>query len=232
MPNKKIFLISSVFITLEIILGILIQFTHSYLHIILCYSSVVLAFIFSFLFITKQDLLLPQLGLLFTAFADLFLVVITPMLQVPAMICFSITQMCYFFRIYLNQTSKQEKLIHLISRVISSVLIIIITIIVLKENTDFLSLISTFYYINLVINIIFAFMQSKKSILFPIGLLLFACCDLQIGLNILNSSYINIENILILDFIANPPFNLAWLFYVPSQTLIALSTINNKTSTN
>ena len=84
----------------------------------------------------------------------------------------------------------------------------------------------------LIENIIFAFKQKESSILFPIGLLLFACCDLQVGLIVLNSSYINIENNLILNFIVDPPFNLVWLFYVPSQTLIALSIIKDKTSTN
>ena len=232
MYNKKIIIISSVFIALEIILGILIQFTHNNLHVALCYSSVVIACLFLLLFTSKKNYLPTQLGLVFTVFADLFLVVIEPMLQIPAMICFSITQICYFIRIYLNQKIKKEKLIHLIVRLVSSILIIVITFMVLKENTDFLSIISTFYYINLVINIIFAFRQTKSSVLFPIGLLFFACCDLQIGLNILNSSYINIENNIILNFIANPPFNIAWLFYVPSQTLIALSIINDKTSTN
>ena len=163
--------------------------------------------------------------------ADLFLVVITPMLQIPAMICFSITQICYFIRIYTNQESKKEKLIHIVIRTSGIILILILTLIVLKEKTDFLSLISTFYYINLIVNIIFAFKQSNQSLLFPIGLLLFACCDLQVGLNVLNSSYINIENNVVLNFIANPPFNLAWAFYVPSQTLIALSLIKDKTST-
>ena len=154
------------------------------------------------------------------------------MLQIPAMICFSITQICYFLRLYFNQSSQKEKTIHLIIRSFFSILIIIITFIVLKENTDFLSVISTFYYINLIINIIYAFKQKNQSLLFPIGLLLFACCDLQVGLNVLNSSYINIENNPIISFIVNPPFNLAWLFYVPSQTLIALSILNDKTSTS
>lgn len=231
MLNKKTIIISSVFITLEIILGILIQFTRGNLHITLCYSSVIIACLFSLLFISFKDYMTIQIGLLFTVLADLFLVVLTPMLQVPAMICFSITQLSYFIRIYFNQTTKKEKMIHLIIRSISCLFIIILTIIILKENTDFLSLIPTFYYANLIVNIIFAFRQTKKSILFPIGLLLFACCDLQVGLSVLNSSYINIENSVILNFICNPPFNIAWFFYVPSQTLIALSTINEKTST-
>ena len=229
--NRKTLLITGLFIIIEIILGILIQFSHHTLHIVLCYSSVVLACVFSFVFITKKDFFLTQLGLLFTVFADLFLVVITPMLQIPAMICFSITQMCYFLRLYLNENSKKEKLIHIITRITTSILIIIITIIVLKEKTDFLSIISTFYYANLLINIIFAFRKSNKSILFPIGLLLFSLCDLQIGIKILNDSYINVSNNIILEFLSDPPFNFAWFFYVPSQTLIALSTVYNKTST-
>ncbi len=232
MNNLKTIIISSVFITLEIILGILIQFTSDYINIIFSYASVVIAATFPLFFMNNKNYLFIQIGLLFTAFADLFLVVITPMLQIPAMICFTITQTCYFLRLYYNQLSQKEKIIHLVIRVFLSILIIIITFIVLKENTDFLSVISTFYYINLIINIIYAFKQKKQSLLFPIALLLFACCDLQVGLNVLNSSYINIENNPVINFIVNPPFNLAWLFYVPSQTLIALSILNDKTSTS
>ena len=232
MNNLKTIIISSVFIALEIIFGILIQFTSDYLNVIFSYTSVVIAATFPILFIHSKNYLFIQIGLLFTTFADLFLVVITPMLQIPAMICFSITQICYFLRLYFNQSSQKEKTIHLIIRSFFSILIIIITFIVLKENTDFLSVISTFYYINLIINIIYAFKQKNQSLLFPIGLLLFACCDLQVRLNVLNCSYINIENNPIISFIVNPPFNLAWLFYVPSQTLIALSILNDKTSTS
>ena len=108
MYNKKIIIISSVFIALEIILGILIQFTHNNLHVALCYSSVVIACLFLLLFTSKKNYLPTQLGLVFTVFADLFLVVIEPMLQIPAMICFSITQICYFIRIYLNQKIKKQ----------------------------------------------------------------------------------------------------------------------------
>lgn len=231
MNKLKTIIISSVFITLEIILGTLIQFTTDNLNIIFSYASIIIAATFPLLFMNHKNYLFIQIGLLFTAFADLFLVVITPMLQIPAMICFTITQICYFIKLYFNQSSQKEKTIHLVIRGFFSVLIIIITFIVLKDNTDFLSVISTFYYINLLINIIYAFKQKDKSLLFPIGLLLFACCDLQVGLIVLNSSYINIENNPIINFIVDPPLNLVWLFYVPSQTLIALSILNDKTST-
>ena len=93
---------------------------------------------------------------------------------------------------------------------------------------DLLTLISAFYYANLISNIIFAFKQTKVSILFPIGLLLFALCDLQVGISYVNDYYISFANIPILNFIANPPINLAWVFYTPSQVLISLSIIKFK----
>ena len=137
MNKYKTIIISSVFIALEIILGILIQFTSSYLNVIFSYASVVLATAFPLLFMKSKNYIFIQIGLLFTTLADLFLVVITPMLQIPAMICFSITQLCYFSRLYFNQSSQRAKTMHLIIRCFFSILIIIITFIILKENTDF-----------------------------------------------------------------------------------------------
>ena len=134
MNKYKTIIISSVFIALEIILGILIQFTSSYLNVIFSYASVVLATAFPLFFMKSKNYIFIQIGLLFTTLADLFLVVITPMLQIPAMICFSITQLCYFSRLYFNQSSQRAKTMHLIIRCFFSILIIIITFIILKEK--------------------------------------------------------------------------------------------------
>ncbi len=218
-----------IFITIELLLFILIQISDTPLLNIFQFISVVLACLFVLLFIKKdKDYIYTQIGLICTVCADLFLVVIKPMYQVPAMCFFSITQICYALRIFYNQQNKKDKLTHLIIRSIASSIILIITIIVLKNKTDFLSLISVFYYINLIINILYAFIGSKNSLIFAIGLLLFACCDLLIGLEVLNSSYIKIKEGSILYYLCNPGFNLAWCFYVPSQVLIALSIIKNK----
>ena len=145
------------------------------------------------------------------------------------MIFFSITQICYFIRIYLSQNDRKIRIIHLIVRILLVVIALIATIIVLKENTDLLSLISLFYYANLLVNVVFSFITNKKSLLFSIGLACFAMCDLFIGFSVLNDSYIELKEGTLLYFLANPGFNIAWIFYVPSQTLIALSNINFKT---
>ena len=173
----------------------------------------------------NRNYIYTQIGLVCTVCADLFLVVIEPMYQIPAMCFFSITQICYFLRIYFSQSSNKQKLIHLLIRIIMIVLVLSITTIVLKDKTDFLSIISMFYYTNLIMNIIFASIQYKKSLLFSIGLLLFACCDLLIGLDVLDSSYLEIKEGTFLSFLCNPGFNLAWVFYVPSQMFIALSMV-------
>ena len=89
-----------------------------------------------------------------------------------------------------------------------------------------------FYYANLVINIVFAFVQYKKSRLFAIGLLLFLGCDTLVGINALLTQYITSPNA---QAICNAIFgalNWAWIFYVPSQACLALSLTKFKTKQN
>ena len=69
---------------------------------------------------------------------------------------------------------------------------------------------------------IFAFAQGKRNLVFALGLLFFLCCDTLIGLSCLGQ-YFPIAEDSTLYTVINPGFNLAWAFYVPSQTLIALS---------
>lgn len=225
--HKNTFIIS--FILIEIILGILIQITNGTINTIFSYGAIVLAFLTTLLFINRDKVyILTLVGLLFTCLADLLLVVIEPIHQIPAMIFFSITQICYFLRIYLNHQTSKEKIIHLSIRLILILTAIILTIIVLENNTDLLSIISLFYYANLVSNVIFSLTQLKRSKTFAVGLLCFMVCDLFIGLSILESNYLAIDKTSFLYLLCNPGFNIAWIFYVPSFTLIALSCINKK----
>ncbi|MBR2944492.1 MAG: hypothetical protein IKC16_05325 [Clostridia bacterium] len=192
------------------------------------FTSVLISASFMILSCSKtKSYLFMQIGLACTVFADIFLVVIEPMIQLPAMIFFSGTQICYFLRIFFETKSKKEKLIHLIIRASLTVLVQIITIIVLKEKTDALSLVSMFYYTNLILNVIFAFVHFKKSPVLAIGLLLFLLCDTIIGLDIMASSYISGTALeAVNSFISGA--NWAWIFYVPSQALIASSLIRIK----
>ena len=218
----------ALFILVEIVLTVLVQVTSSKTNTVISFLAIVLACLFAFVMFSKtKDYILTQIALLTTVCADIFLVVLDPIVQIPAMIFFSITQLCYFIRIYMLQDNKKERICHLIIRVIVIVIALIATSIVLKENTDFLSMISMFYYANLLTNIIFSFFI-KKNYLLTLGLIFFACCDLFIGLNVLAESYLGVEDGSLIDKLINIDFNIAWLFYVPSQTLLALSIYKEK----
>jgi hypothetical protein len=155
--------------------------------------------------------------------ADLFLVVIHPIRQLLAMIFFSFVQICYFLRLYFNTESEKEKRIHLILSSSASIIAIIITIIVRTEKTDAVSIISMFYYANLIINIVFAFVLYQSSKLFAIGLLLFLGCDTLVGINALVNQYVTSPNAQAISNAIFGSLNLAWIFYVPSQVMLALS---------
>ena len=227
MNRKNQIILISLFVLLETVLCIAVQITTGLILTAVSFGAVVLAFVFSLITLKKDfNNILISFGLLTSVIADIFLVVINPRIQNIAMISFSITQIFYFIRIYLNTIDKKIKIIHIITRIFIIVLSIFLTIVVLKEKTDFLSIISIFYYANLLLNVVFS-ICIKKFKIFSIGLICFALCDMFIGLNILCSAYIKISEGSLLYFLANPNFNFAWLFYVPSQTLIALSCIKS-----
>ena len=230
MEKKQLSLQILIFIIIELLLTIFVQLTSGVLNTIVSFSAVVCAFLYSLLNFNKNNILII-IGLFTTVCADVFLVVIDPMKQNLAMCFFAITQICYFLYIYNSQNKFQQK-IHIIIRIIIIVISLISTTLVLKDNTDFLSLISLFYYANLVVNIIFAFIIKNKKTLLIMGLILFACCDFVIGISIMGESYLSLKEGTMLYFIANPGFNLAWIFYVPSQTLIALCIKKDYTTPN
>lgn len=220
--NSKI-IAFSVFSFVQAIFLLLVIITRKEYFISICLSCIFLCLCFK----KTKSYLFMQIGLVCTVIADIFLVVIEPIMQLPGMIFFSITQICYFLRLFFETSSKKERRIHLISRVILIFVVILLTIVVLKEKTDALSLVSMFYYTNLVVNIVFAVMHFKKSPLLAIGLLLFLLCDTIIGLNVMAGTYLNVELLVAINgFISGA--NWAWIFYIPSQALIGASLIKFK----
>ena len=119
------------------------------------------------------------------------------------------------------------KIIVTILEVLASIALIAvaeaITVAILRGNTDPLAVISICYYVNLIFNIILAFLQFKNYRLFAIGLVFFLLCDTVIGLQVMSSGYLPIPDGSLLHRILYLPINLAWLFYLPSQVLISLS---------
>ena len=221
--KKMLIICSAVFLAVEAVIGVLLQTVQDQISINLRYTAVILACLFCVLFAEKSlSFLFTELALVCTICADFFLVYIEQRQQLPAMMFFSFTQIAYFLRLYFEDNNKTRKLLHIIIRAAMSIVIILITIAVLGEGSDAVAVVSMFYYANLVLNAIFAFIFIKKNPIFAIGLLLFILCDTVIGLSFINA-YLPISKDSIIYKIIYPDFDLAWAFYLPSQALLAIS---------
>ena len=216
-----------VFLVLELALSLWIQFPTDTPTRYVCYSSVVLAFVFGVTCYKKDyNYLFTVLALAFTVIADYFLVLPESPNQLPGMIFFSVAQLLYAVKLFFSQKDKKARIIHLVVRVALSIIAVTLTVLVLGENADSVGIISMFYYANLVVNIVYAFIT--KNYLFGVGLCLFACCDAIIGLSVMTEGYLPIPDTSFIHKILHPGFNIVWAFYAPSQTLIALSLVKPK----
>ena len=211
------------FCAAEATLGILLQILHGDAVIWTSFGAVVLACLFCTRSFQKTAVYaLTQLALVCTVCADFFLLVHPEQPQFTAMLFFSVTQLSYFARIYLEDTSKKRRLVHAVLRLALPLLALLLTLLVLGGGADRVALISMFYFANLLLNVVFAFLVGKRPTPLAIGLTLFALCDVFVGLSLLDG-YLPVAEGSLLDHLAHPGFNLAWVFYVPAQTLLALS---------
>lgn len=99
----------------------------------------------------------------------------------------------------------------------------VICFVVIRDKTDALAAVSIFYYIHLIMNIVDAILRRKTEPLLTYAFILFILCDTVIGLQVMSGDYLPIPEGSIVHDILFCGFNLAWLFYLPSQVLIALT---------
>lgn len=213
------------FLIAELTLGILLQVLAGRAATWCSYGAVVLACCFAtLLFSQTPRYYLTQAALLTTVCADYFLVLHGAEEKLVAMLFFSLTQLCYFGCIYFTDTSKKARTVHALLRVFVPLLTLVITLLVLGEGADAVALVSMFYFANLLLNVVFAFLLGEKPPLLALGLLLFACCDVFVGLSLIEG-YLPLSRGSLIYRLAHPGFNAAWVFYVPSQSLLALSLV-------
>lgn len=180
------------------------------------YASIVLCFLFALL--GWQNFWIIG-GLACTVGADFFLVVCDPIQQFWGMVFFLGAQSLYAAMLHRSRPGKTLLFLRLGLIAAAEA----VTVAILKDATDPLAVISICYYVNLIFNIVMAFLQFKQYTLLAIGLVFFLLCDTVIGLQVMSGSYLPIPAGSLLDKILSVPFNLAWLFYLPSQVLISLS---------
>ena len=210
------------FLCIETVLGILFQ-TGFGNGAHLRYTTVVLACLFCILFAEMtRDYLTIQLALVATACADFFLVLPSSPNQLPGMLCFSVAQLSYATCLAYSENRPRYLRIQLWSRGILSIVALAVTVAVLGKGADAVALVSVFYYVNLVLNLAFAWTQLPHRILMAVGLSLFLLCDTVIGLSFLDG-YLPVDKTSALYRLIHPNFDLAWAFYLPSQMLLSIS---------
>jgi uncharacterized membrane protein YhhN len=160
-------------------------------------------------------------GLACTVGADFCLVICDPIQQLWGMVFFLAAQT--FYAVHLHRNHKNNVL--LLIRILLTVAAAIIAVIVLKENTDPLALVSICYYANLIMNMVVAFTQWRTNKMLPVALVLFILCDTIIGLQVASTGYLPIPEGSALHNFLFSGFNTSWMFYLPSQVLIALSAV-------
>ncbi len=223
--TKRILNISALSLVLaEAILFVLIQTSKGNVYEMLAYLSVGISLAFALLTILlgMRGMLL-RLGLALTLVADYFLILTEPINEEIGVFVFSLVQLAYFIALIRKAKSARERVVHISLRISLIALLMLVCIIVLGDRIDLLSILSAFYYANLLCNIIFAFVNLPYGLLFALGLLLLALCDLFLGLGFLGENYLGAIEGSFLWWISNSGLNIPWLFYVPSCTLISLS---------
>ena len=222
MPKERncIKILSLIFILIEVALFPLIQLLPADGSAFFSYVAIVCVALFALLTVRgEKDGHFIRLGILFTLFADYFLV-ISYDAELEGVLFFICAQLSYFAYLFAVENRGRVRFFNITTRVALSAVLVFVAFIVLGNDTDALAVASVIYYGNLLVNIVFAFLRYREEKLFAIGLVLFAMCDLCIGLDVLFGAYLKLD--ISGSIFYSAYHNLPWVFYQPSQVFIGL----------
>ncbi len=217
--QDKISLFGFLFIQ-SIIYILLLLYSHQEIFSYLAYAGILLCFCASLLWkkpFPHRHLI--SIALFGTLLSDLILLFFIEY-RLPAMFIFSLVQLAYGAFLFLVED--QKSFFSLFFRLVCILILEMIGLIILKERFDLLVAVSLFYFSNLLCNGFLALFQ-KRWIL-AAGFALFLCCDMLIGIsemrmmNLLSAQSIWYR---VLDL----PVNIFWVFYLPSQVILAASVL-------
>ena len=186
------------------------------------YGLILSCFITSAVLIRRDEQSYLLIGALyFTCVADYCLILGEASREVGVTFFF-IVQLFYMARTLFLAKGKRERIINVFLRMILSVVAMVTIILVIGEKTEYLFVISTVYYLNLLLNILFTFLHFKGNELMAIGLVLFSLCDLTLGLREICKIFALPKDGWFYKAL-HPPFALEAIFYCPSQVLLSAS---------
>lgn len=215
-------IILTVFVAVEIIIYVIFNVLaaiHPGDPVYIKYAGIVLCLVVSAVmiwFYRDRDAIVLTCAFFFTVVSDLFLLILDDLLEVG--VCtFIIVQSIYLYRLYADRLKK----IWITLTVRAAVFIIVIGLLAGLSHVNLLIAEVSIYIVMLVANCVDAFLLSRrgiKNILFGAGLVLLLCCDICIGLY--QGSMIGVD---LPAKTADTIQSLIWIFYMPSQVLIALT---------
>lgn len=171
------------------------------------YASVLFCLFASLSGIAEKDGKYVAFALALTVCADLFLLVLDSF-YVTGVAFFCPVQIIYALRLRRMRAGKTLFALRLL-------LLAAMLAIVCAMQPSALNILVAFYFSQLICNAVEA--QSAKNRLFSVGLLLFVCCDICVGLCNITFPFP------VSDAVASIIQILMWAFYLPSQVLIVLS---------
>ena len=191
------------------------------------YCSILLCFATSILLLQKnKHSILQFVALLTTACADFLLILKGGSNKDLAMCFFVITQLAYGLRTLYMSGGKKEVAINIATRVFLSIVLVVAALSLVVDPPAFVIL-SMIYFANLVTNVLFALLHFNQNKVLALGLLLFICCDVFVGLHEMIDIFSwGEEHFVSKMFDAN--ISLHSIFYHPSQVLLSVSAINKK----
>ena len=190
------------------------------LSIYLKYTGILLCFFYVLFFLEKEqerkDATLLKLILLFTLISDTFLLLVNNF--AAGITTFVVAQLLHRYRLHKGRPFK-------IQWIILSWLLILGLLHAFGVSLDYVLVIAIFYFLCMVSNAGYSLLH-RENLIYSIGLTLFLCCDLNVGLfNV--ASYITVPEFF--TFVVEHVVSvLIWFFYLPSQVLIALSATKDR----
>ena len=210
-----LFLLAQICLYPLIVFGVGNVQTMGYVAILLCFATGLV------LLQKNKHSILLAVALLGTACADYFLILKGGSNKDLAMCFFVVTQIAYGLRTLDVAKNKKEFLANVISRCVLMAGLVVGSLVVIK-NPPLYVVLSMIYFGNLATNLVFAFLHFKQNKLLALGLLLFVCCDVFVGLA-------EMKNLLgwgaehFVSKLLGAPVSIHSIFYHPSQVLLSFS---------
>lgn len=223
---------------------VLVSSIVKFVSILLCFAFTIVRTI---CYQATMDRLLLNVAFLFTVIADIFLLFTVQFTYGVAAFC--VVQLIYFYRMFsvFRHTLRMENRVHkkrsergvvhfLLQLILRTVISIGLLILLGKYNVeiDVLLMITVFYFVNFVGNLIFLFLLIPKRHhivgqirygLFFLGMVLFFLCDIQVGLYNISDYLGSVSGVLAV--LVNLAGIGMWAFYLPGQVAIAMSDVKS-----